>query len=130
MSTSTEVIKRIAARCPIAKPDLSKHHVLLPLESGNAKRCQVYPRDFSRKICAGIAGEKRLREMGMVSLPLLDVGVGNLEDFMKAGLKAAFGLHEYAAMQAFDDQSGETFVPILVRKARLEEMGYFKSMQV
>ena len=33
-------------------------------------------------------------------------------------------------MQAFDDQSGEALDPILVRKARMEEMKYFRSMQV
>ena len=33
-------------------------------------------------------------------------------------------------MQAFDDQSGQKLEPRLVRKARLEEMDYFKSMNV
>ena len=98
MSNSNEVIQRIAVRCPNAEPDVSKYHVHVPLESGRAKRCQVYPREFSHKICAGIAAEKRLREMGMVPLPLLDVGVDDLESDMKAGSKAASDLREYAAM--------------------------------
>ena len=68
--------------------------------------------------------------MGMVALPLLDVDVGNLESDMKAGSKAALDLHEYVGMQAFDGQSGEPLDPILVRKARLEEMDCFKSMHV
>ena len=38
--------------------------------------------------------EKRLREMGMVSLPLLDVDVDDLESDMKAGSKAVSDLHE------------------------------------
>ena len=66
----------------------------------------------------------------MVSLPLLDVDVDNLESDMKAGSKAAFDLHEYDGMKAFDDQSGEPLDPILVRKAWLVEMDYFMSMQV
>ena len=102
----------------------------VPLEQGRAKRCQVYPREFGRKVCAGIAAEKKLREMGMVALPLLDVSIDNLENDMKAGATAAFDLHDYAEMQAFDDQSGEPVDPILVRKAWMEEMEYFKSMQV
>ena len=117
MSNLNEVIKRIPVRCPNFEPDVSKHHVHVRLESGSAKRCQVDPRQFSRKICAGIAAEKRLRELGMVSLPLLDMDVGNLESDMKAASKAAFDLHEYATMQAFDDQSVEALNAILVRKA-------------
>ena len=58
MSNSNEVIKRIAVKCPNTGPDVSKHHVHVPLESGRPKRCQVYPREFSRKICAGIAARR------------------------------------------------------------------------
>ena len=68
--------------------------------------------------------------MDMVALPLFDVDINNLESDMKAGATAALDLHDYAEMQAFDDQSGETLDPILVRKSRMEEMEYFKSMQV
>ena len=39
MSNSNEVIKRIAVKCPNTEPDVSKHHVHVPLESGRAKRC-------------------------------------------------------------------------------------------
>ena len=67
----------------------------------------MYPREFSRKVCAGIAAEKKLREMGMVALPLLDIDIDDLESDMKAGSTAAFDLHDYTEMQAFDDQSGK-----------------------
>ena len=120
MSNSDEVIKRIAVKCPNFEPDVTKHLVHVTLESGRAKRCQVYSREFRRKICAGIAAEKRLRELGMISLPLLDVDGDNLESDMKTGSKAAFDLHEYATMHAFDDQPGDALDPILVREARLE----------
>ena len=60
--------------------------------------------------------------MGMDALPLLDVDIDDLESDMMAGSTAAFDLHDYAEMQAFDDQPGEPLDPILVRKARMEEM--------
>ena len=62
--------------------------------------------------------------MGMVLFLWLDVDIGNLENGMKAGATTAFDLHVYAEMQSFDDQSGEPLDPILVRKARMEEMEY------
>ena len=66
----------------------------------------------------------------MAALPLLDINIDDLESDMMAGSTAAFDLHDYAGMQAFDDQSGEALDPILVRKARMEEIEYFKSMQL
>ena len=128
MSNSYEVLKRIEAKCPNSSPDASKHHVHVPLESGRAKRCQVYPRAFSRQVCAGIAAEKRLREMGLSSLPILEMDDLSLE--IDKGVNAMVELHELGIVQAFDDQSGEKLDPLLVRKARMEEMAYFKSMNV
>ena len=61
---------------------------------------------------------------------MLDLDIDNLESDMKAGSTAAFDLHDYAEMQAFDDQSGDTLDPPRMQKARLEEMDYFKSMQM
>ena len=128
MSNSVEVLKRIAMQCPNMQEDVSKHHVHVPLESGRAKRCQVYPREFSRRICEGIAAEKRLRRLGMISLPLLELD--ELSDDIKDGGVAARDLHESGWTEAFDDQSGERLDPALVWKARMEEMAYFRSMNV
>ena len=44
MSNSRHVLRRVACVCPSAGPDESPHHRHVPLESGRAKRCQVYPR--------------------------------------------------------------------------------------
>ena len=128
MGNSNEVLKRIAVKCPDASPDESQNHVHVPLEQGRAKRCQAYPRSLIRNMCSGIAAEKKLREMGMLALPLLDIG--DLEHDMKNGAAAALVLHDYATMQAFQNQSGEALDPIFVRKARMEEMEYFRSMQI
>ena len=99
-----------------------------PLEQGSARRCQVYPREFRRQICEGIAAEKKLRRLGLVSIELLDVG--NLEMDANIGQAASSELHEQGRVQAFDDQSGERLMPELVRKARQEEMEHFRSMKV
>ena len=128
MSNSKEVLKRIASLCPNSGEDKSLHHVHVPLDQGRAKRCQVYPREFSRRICDGIAAEKRLRQMGLVSLPLMDLS--ELGDEIVKGQDASSKLHEDGGMQAFDDQSGEHLVPELVKRARVEEMAYFRSMKV
>ena len=124
LSNSREVLKRVAVSCPNLGEDRSAHHVHVPLESGRAKRCQVYPREFSRRVCEGIAAEKRLRLLGMVSRPLMELGTE------EAGRRACDDLHEADGVVAFDDQSGEPLVPSLMRAARVEEMQYFKEMKV
>ena len=110
LSNSVQVLKRVEVSCPNLSPDKAKHHVHVPLESGRAKRCQIYPREFSRRICEGIAAEKKLRLLGMVSLPLM--ALGTEED----GRVAADALHERDGTVAFDDQSGEPLVPALMRE--------------
>ena len=124
LSNSQEILKRVAVLCPNKSPNTSTHHAHVPLESGRARRCQIYPREFSRRVCEGIAAEKRLRRLGMVSIPLM--ALGSEED----GRKACDDLHENDGTLAFDDQSNEPLMPSLVRNARLEEMRYFREMQV
>ena len=51
-------------------------------------------------------------------------------DDVKAGHEACDALHERDGTQATDDQFGEPLVPDLVRKARKEEMVYFRDMNV
>ena len=122
MSNSNEVVKRMQSRCVNLDPTTTAadRHVHVPLVGGRARQCQVYPRAFCRKLCEGNASEKRLMTMGMTSLPLMSA-----EDSA-----ASEALHEGEAEYAYDDQSGEALDPALVRKARMEEMAYFKSMRV
>ena len=61
----------------------------------------------------------------MVAIPITSIG-----DDMAEGNKAAGELHEPDGTQATDDQSGEPLLPDLVRKARKEEMAYFRDMKV
>ena len=128
MSNSNEVLKRIASVCPNAGEDKTLHHTHVPLEQGRARRCQVYPRQFSRRICEGIAAEKKLRQLGLMSMALMDCD--SIDVDMAVGRKASGDLHDGNGMQAFDDTSGEALIPGMVKKARLEEMEYFRSMKV
>ena len=120
MSNSVEVLKRIAIRCPNNDPSSTIRHEHVPLESGRAKKCQVYPREFCARVVEGIAAEKRVRALGLRSMPLMSV-----ED---SG--ACEALHEPSSTWATDDLSGEALDPSLVRAARKEEIQYFKSMKV
>ena len=121
MSNLHEVLKRVKMSC-------THDHEHIPLVQVRAKKCQVYPQAFCRTIVDCIAAKKKLREIGMVALPLLDID--DLEHDMKNGAAAVLDLHDCATMQAFDDQSSEALDPILARKARTEEMEHFRSMQV
>ena len=60
LSNSQEVLNSVEAHCSNGLPDKSLHHVHVPLESGRAKRCQIYPRVFCNFIVEGIAAEKKL----------------------------------------------------------------------
>ena len=73
LSNSAEVLKRIPAKCPNDVPGSDIRHNHVKLESGKAKRCQIYPREFCFRICEGIAAEKRLRVLGLKSVPLMSV---------------------------------------------------------
>ena len=96
-----------------ASQDKAMHHKHVPLGQGRARRCQVYPREFSRRICEGIAAEKRLRQLGLVSMPLL--GLSDLGDEIAVGKHASSELQELGGMRGFNDLSGENLVPEMVK---------------
>lgn len=136
MSNSQEVMKRVNRRCPNIGGEGEKHqHVVL--ENGRTKWAQVYPREFCRAVCEGVAAEKRLKVLGLESVPLLSV------EEMKQIASTASGsgrygddpskeLHEDEEEWAVaaDDQTGEPLEPRMVRRARKEEIRYFKDMRV
>ena len=121
MSNSDEVFKCVAISCPNLGDDQELHHFHVPLESGRARRCQVYPRAFSQQIFEAIAAEKKLRILGMVLMPFM-----SLESDKADGKAASDVLHDTDGRQASDDQSGDPLVPALVRKARQEEIRYLR----
>ena len=130
-SNSKEVLKRIARKCPGCHDHIS-------LDEGRAKRAQVYPQMFCEKICEGIAAQKQLMRCGLEAVPMMDLSemsevaasAGDYDD--ECGLSPSDSLHEPDpnGMEAFDDQTGGVLKPELVRKARGEEIEYFKSMKV
>ena len=168
MSNSPEVIKRVSRRCTneavnqesgkrsrvpadeAVKPKLpggvsarrggvnAKRHRHADLTGGRARQCQVYPRDFCRAVCEGIAAQKKLTLMGLRTEQLLslDEMLELVPEDIKTG-DPSRDLHvhedEYETADgivAFDDQTGASLKPALMKIARLEEMQYFRDMNV
>ena len=165
MSNSPEVIKRVSKRCTnklvesgerslaptdeAVRPKLPggvsgcrchEHvkHRHADLMGGRARQCQVYPRDFCRAVCEGVASQKKLMELGLKAEPLmaLDEMYATVPDDLKSG-DPGRDLHEYEdeyvtwdGMTAFDDQTGVQLKPALMQAARREEIVYFKNMKV
>ena len=91
MSNSYEIVKRLGKKCvnlvlesgerslaptdEAVKPKLPggvpAKHRHADLTGGRARQCQVYPEDFSKAVCEGVAAQKRLMELGMKSEPLM-----------------------------------------------------------
>ena len=131
MSSSPEVLKKVAARC--SNETGGKQHRHVHLVQGRAKMAQVYPRELGMIICMGIAAQKKLDGLGMRAIPIMSV-----EEMQKATPKVQKGecpseaLHENdgEGYVAWDDVSGQELSPSLMKAARREEIAYFKSMGV
>ena len=106
MSNSDEFLKRVAISCPNLGTDQELHHIHVPLDSGRARRCQVYPRAFGHRVCEGFAANEKLRRLGVVSMPLM-----SLESHKANGEAVSDALHNSDGMQVFDGQSGDPLVP-------------------
>ena len=121
MSNAGEVLKRVQATCSNDSDSSKAKHAHILLDQGRAKRAQVYPREFCKRVCEGIAAQKRLYTLGLVAVPLLS---------MDDGADKSEALHEADGTTAFDDVSGEPLNIEKVRAARAEDMDYFRSMRV
>ena len=136
MSNADAVLERIERRCTNNIDGGSKHrHV--HLISGKAKAAQVYPRAFCQCVCEGIAAQKKMDRMGVRSVPLMSMEA--MEEVMNVskveregeGESPAEALHDSPPeIVAFDDITNGEPDPALVRKARKEEMVYFREMGV
>ena len=90
------------------------------------KQAQVYPRDFCRTICEGIAAQRRTDSMKLISMEVMA-----LEELVILGHEELHGDHMTDThYEAYDDVSKDPLTPSMVRKARLEELEYLKSMVV
>ena len=145
-SNSREVLKRLNRRCP-NKGGEGARHAHVQLEGGMTKSAQIYPREFCKTVCEGIAAEKRLRALGMEAWTIDEVSLAaeKLCIDERYGKDPSKELHEEDVgdigavyrqtpiedgITACDDQSGEPLKPEMVRVARREEMQYFKAMNV
>ena len=153
MSNSPEIMKRCSRQCsngnaavesgerlraPTDETAMSKlrkgakkmdarsqeFHRHADLTGGRARFAQVYPKEFCRAVCAGVAAQKRLYSLGLQALPLMSAEEIRKED-------PSSELHEDGCETvAWDDQSGAELKPDMVRSARKEEIKYFKEMGV
>ena len=133
VSNSAEVLKRVAVKCP-NQGGHGEPHTHISLEGGLAKQAQVYPRKFCQAVCEGIAAQKKLDALGLEAKRLMsrDEMAGVLDSLGLDGSKEdpSEALHEEELRIAFDDQSGEPLRPDMVRRARREEIEYFKERKV
>ena len=155
MSNAPEVLKRTGRQCsnkesgaaldfPLTRrwPKLQRpkeEHRHVSLLSGKARQCQVYPREFCRAVCEGVAAQKKLSRMGLrvEALMTLEEMLAVVPEDMDSG-DPGKDLHECEAddytladgIMAFDDQSGARLKPELMRRVRRDEIAYFKEMEV
>ena len=136
ISNSREVLKRVERKCP-NDGGLGEKHEHVVLEDGRTKGAQVYPREFCRTVCEGVAVEKRLKALGLEAAPVMSLeemrlAAAGTEAGGRYGEDPSQALHEDETewMIAVDDQSGEPLEPKLVRAAREEEIRYFKERRV
>ena len=88
------------------------------------------PRKFCTAVCAGMATQKKLDDLGVIVVPLMSV------EEMKnaAGVDGSQSLREAWRDEhddgtvAFDDLTGNVLKPSLMKLARKDEIKYFKDM--
>ena len=117
MSSSAEIIKRICKTC-----NGNHRHVHLVL--GRAKAAQVYSRLFCSKLCEGIAAQKKLDDLGMMSGPVMSMEEMRATAKSDSGEDPSQALHErYGSdIEAFDDLTGDVLDAAMMAEARKEEI--------
>ena len=128
MSNSPEILKRLDKGCSNDQvQDAREKHRHADTIGGRAKGCQVYPKEFCRAVCSGTAAQKKLRNLGMVPLDVM-----SFEEMQEVAKDwPSDDIHETGEyMEAYDDVLGIALDPALMRKARREEIVYFKDMEV
>ena len=156
LTNADEVAKRISRRCsnrkefgeslipPLTRlqPKLRARHRHADILGGHARQCQVYPREFCKEVCAGVAAQKRLHEMGMCAKDLMNLDEisavdpnGELHEetptrMSSQNLTDPPWIMDPSEWFATDDLTGANLDPKLVAEARREEIRYFKSRGV
>ena len=131
MSSSEEILKRVAVRC---SNEVNTHkHRHVHLVQGRAKLAQVYPREFGIRVCEGIAAQKKLDSLGLQSRPIM--AVEQMQKLVSDGKSQdcpSAALHEIdsTGMTAIDDVTGQELDPKMMIAARRDEIAYFRDMGV
>ena len=137
MSNSSEILKRVESKCTNEAGAAKHRHA--DITGGQTRQCQVYPRAFCKKVCEGIAAQKKLYNLGMTSEPIMslqemqravpnemDTGNPSKDLHESEGEIITFPMRNEFVLSdetvAYDDQSGARLKPELTRKARLEEI--------
>ena len=135
LTNSVCIADQFNKRCPNRKGDMVHKHVTL--ESGRTRAAQVYLDDLCRAICEGLQDQIQMDEKGQ----FLFMNVNSAQDASSKELhvcaesfKRKYKLVEEDDMEemeaAWDDVSGATLDPKLVRQARQEEMDYVHKMRL
>ena len=106
-------------------------HRHVHLEQGRARKAQVYPRRFCIRICEGIAAQKKKEILGVQSRPIMSME--EMQRIAKSRPEECPGaaLHEDDGEKwvAFDDVTGQRLDPELMKRARKDEIAYFREME-
>ena len=125
MSTPPGILKRVGIQCTNRTAESGKgKHRHADTTCARAKKCQVYPKQFCRAVCAGIAAQKRLRILGLTALPLMSLSA------ISAIGTPSEDLHGNDHLEAYDDLTGAELDPALMKEARREEIRFFRGRGV
>ena len=72
MSNSDEILKRLERKCT-NKDGITEKHRHADTTGGEIKLCQVYPGQFCRAVCEGVTAQKKLDDLGLVSMPIINI---------------------------------------------------------
>ena len=72
MTNSNEVARRIGIKCSNAGAEEVNTHSHVQLMGGRAAQAQVYPIRLCRAVCEGVAAQKRVDSLNLVSLDAMD----------------------------------------------------------
>ena len=131
MTNSDEIARELNKKC-------DHKHVHQHLMDGRASAAARYPEGLCRAICCGLAKELRNEAQSVKALCQLSLGPDTkIEEYetqeemvKKVPNKKNDEDRECEWLQAWDDITGADLNPTEVRRARIKEVGYIKSMEV
>jgi len=159
MTNSTHVAEELSMRCQNEGRPLEQRHRHIPLMNGRASKAQEYPKELCEAIVKGVQSQIEADKWGAVRMLVADAKTGKRAErevamklkrlavevygkdvekmdvvkLMKTELEGAKRPAEEEDSNgwiAFDDVSGASLDPSMVRAARKDEIEYFRKMGV